>query len=382
MTLQRAYCDWNASAPILPEAAEAVARALALGNPSSVHAEGRAARAAVEAARKDVAELVGVAPGQVTFTSGGTEAATTCLQPMNEDEVLFIGAAEHVCVLAGGRYKRDRIAHIPVDSDGRVEVSEVDITVGMRRLDPHQVHVAIQIANNETGAITPPETFAHARERGWVVTADAVQAAGRIDLAPYLPFIDSLFLSAHKIGGPKGVGAIVVREGTCSGLRPLITGGGQERGMRSGTENVAGIAGFGAAARLARVQPGAMDRVRALRDRFEAGLVDHAAEAIVFAAGVPRLPNTSLFAIPGLTAETALIAFDLDGVAVSSGSACSSGKVAKSHVLRAMGVSDDLAASAIRVSLGVSSTEDDVTRLLNSLERQLARLRTRRQSAA
>jgi len=382
MTVTRSYCDWNASAPILPEAADAVVRALALGNPSSVHAEGRAARAAVEVARADVAALVGVEPAQVTFTSGGTEAAATILQPMSEDEVLFIGNAEHPCVLAGGRYQRDRIGHIPVDSDGRVEISEVDIAVGMRRLDPHQVQVAVQIANNETGAITPPETFAHARERGWVVVADAVQAAGRIDLAPYLPCVDVLFLSAHKIGGPKGVGAFVTRKDACGVLRPLITGGGQERGMRSGTENVAGIAGFGVAARHARANLGEMARIAALRDRFETGLVGLAADAVVFSAGVPRLPNTSLVAIPGLVAETALIACDLDGIALSSGAACSSGKVTRSHVLKAMGIPDALALSALRVSFGWSSSDSDVTRLLNSLERQIARLRTRQPSAA
>lgn len=382
MSHPRAYCDWNASAPILPEVAEAVMRALSLGNPSSVHAEGRAARAAVEQARAEVAGLVGVAPAQVTFTSGGTEAAITTLQPMAAEEILLVGAAEHAAVLGGGRFVRDRIRHINVDGEGRALMSEIDLAVGLGGFERHQVHVAIQIANNETGVINPPELFAHCRAKGWLVTADAVQAAGRIDLAPYLPHVDVLLISAHKIGGPKGIGAFITRPDACGALRPLLVGGGQERGMRSGTENVAGIVGFGVAATHARQHLSDMARVRALRDRFEAGVLEHAMEAVIFSADAPRLPNTSLFAIPGLKAETALIAFDLDGVAVSSGSACSSGKVAKSHVLKAMGVDDGLAASAIRVSFGWSSGDADVDLCLSSLERQLGRLRMRRSTAA
>lgn len=379
---RRAYCDWNATAPIRPEAAEAVVRALSLGNPSSVHQEGRAARAAVEQARAEVAALVGCAAGQVTFTSGGTEAAAMALCPVSDDEVLFIGAAEHACVRAGGQFARDRLAFVPVNAAGQFDLAEMELAVASRGLLPGQVHVAVQIANNETGVLNDPALFLALRAQGWTVTADAVQALGKVDLAPYLPGVDFLLLSAHKIGGPKGVGALVTRLDTCGSLRPLLTGGGQERGMRGGTENVAGIAGFGAAARVARAELAGMGQVQRLRDQFEAELAGIAPDAVVFSADTPRLPNTSLIAIPNLRAETALIAFDLDGVAVSSGSACSSGKVAKSHVLAAMGVADDLAGSAIRISFGFSSTMEDVAQCLASVRRQLARQKTRSASAA
>lgn len=381
MATPRAYCDWNATAPIRPEAADAVARALSLGNPSSVHTEGRAARAAIEQARAEVAALVGVEPGQVTFTSGGTEAAAAALQPVADDEVLFIGAAEHACIRAGGRFAHDRRAIIPVDAEGRLDLAELELEVARRGLVPGHVHVAMQIANNETGVITAPAIFARCRELGWSVTADAVQALGKIPLGPYLGAVDVLLFSAHKIGGPKGVGALVVRKDACGGVRPLLSGGGQERGLRAGTENVPGIVGFGVAARLARLEAD-MSAVAALRDAFEVALRELVPDVTIFGASVPRLPNTSLFAVPDLRAETALIAFDLDGVAVSSGSACSSGKVAKSHVLAAMGVPDALAACAIRFSLGVTSTQADVARCLSSLERQLGRLRARRSTAA
>ena len=379
--MARAYCDWNATAPILPQAAEATARALALGNPSSVHSEGRAARAAVEQARAEVAGFLGVAPSQVTFTSGGTEAAAIALQPPGEDDVLFVGAAEHPCVRAGGGFAPDRRHLAGVDRAGRLDLSELAIAVGEAGLLPTRTHVALQIANNETGVINPPGAFAELRAQGWSVVADAVQAAGRIALAPYLPHVDVLFVSAHKIGGPKGVGALVARADACGALRPLIRGGGQEKGMRGGTENVAGIVGFGVAARHARAALGEMARVTALRDRFEAELLRLAPSAVIFGADAERLANTSLFAVPGLKAETALIAFDLDGVAVSSGAACSSGKVGKSDTLAAMGVDAALAASAIRVSFGDRSTEADAEAVLASLARQLERLKLRRPAA-
>ena len=381
MSSARAYCDWNATAPIRPEAAEAVARALSLGNPSSVHQEGRAARAAIEQARADVAALVGVEPGQVTFTSGGTEAAAMALRPVADDEVLFFGAAEHACIRAGGSFAHDRRAVIPVDSSGQPDLAELELEVARRGLVPGHVHVAVQIANNETGVITPPAFFAACREHGWTVTADAVQALGKIDLTPYLEHADVLLVSAHKIGGPKGVGALIARKDACGAVRPLLSGGGQERGMRAGTENVAGIVGFGAAARMVR-QANGMAQAGRLRDSFEAALALVAPDAVIFGAATVRLPNTCLFAVPDLSAQTELIAFDLDGVAVSSGSACSSGKVARSHVLAAMGVPEALAACAIRLSLGATSTEADIARCLSSLERQLGRLRARRPSAA
>ena len=382
MTGPRSYCDWNATAPILPDVAAAVTAALGLANPSSVHAEGRAARAAVEAARADVAALAGVAPSQVVFTSGGTEAAATALRPVSEDEVLFVGAAEHPCVRAGGGFAPDRIVVVPVDAEGRVDLAELAIAVGARGLPPGLVHVAIQAANNETGVINPADSIARCREAGWTVTVDAVQAAGRLPLAPYAAVADALILSAHKIGGPKGVGALIQRQDACGAVRPLIRGGGQERGLRSGTENVPGIVGFGVAARHARMAVERAGAVRLIRDHFERRLAEIAPESVVFSASAERICNTSLFAVDGLKAQTALIAFDLDQIAVSSGAACSSGKVAASPVLGAMGVSAERAASAIRVSFGPGSTIGDADRVIHSLERQLARLRTRRPTAA
>lgn len=359
-----------------------VLRALSLGNPSSVHHEGRAARAAVEAARSEIAALVGVESGQVTFTSGGTEAAAMALRPMSDDEVLFIGAAEHAAVRTGGSFARDRIVTVPVDASGRVDVNEIALAVGARGLLPGHVHVAVQIANNETGVINAPDVFAALRAEGWTVTADAVQALGKIALEPYLPHVGFLIFSGHKIGGPKGTGALVIRKDACCAPRPLIAGGGQEKGMRGGTENVPGIAGFGAAAALARRALATMPAVAARRSDFELALRRLAPDVVIFGAEAQRLPNTSLFAIPGLRAETAVIAFDLDSVAVSSGAACSSGKVGRSHVLAAMGVDEDVATGAIRVSLGPDTAAADIEKCLNSLERQLGRLRTRRDSAA
>lgn len=381
MSRRRAYLDWNATAPVFPEVAEAVARALSLGNPSSVHAEGRAARAAIEKARADVAALVGAEPGQVTFTSGGTEAAAMALQPVSPAERLLVGAAEHACIRAGGQFLPENLRTVAVDSTGRFDFGALDALVaGDAR--PDLIHVAVQAANNETGVINDPAAIAALRARGLTVTCDGVQAAGRISLDAPVTGADFLILSAHKIGGPKGVGALIARADACGGVRTLIRGGGQEKGLRAGTENVAGIVGFGVAARLAKALLPEMEHVRALRDRFEADLRVLARDAVIFGATAARLPNTSLFAVPGLRAETALIAFDLDGVAVSSGSACSSGKVGRSTVLAAMGVNATLAEGAIRLSLGWTSDENDINQTLESVQRQLARSAQRRQSAA
>ena len=372
----RVYLDWNATTPLRAEARAAMIAAMdVVGNPSSVHAEGRAARAAVEQARGQVARLLGVDAGQVTFTSGGTEGAATLLQPAHANDVLFVNATEHACVLNSSGYPASRRHVIGVSAHGAFDLKGLYDAVDSGGLSPSDVTVALHIANNETGVIEASETFEAIARHGFTVIADAVQAVGRMSLANYLPHVDALFISAHKIGGPKGVGAIVRRAGVCADVRPLIAGGGQEKGLRGGTENVAGIVGFGAAAEVMAQASGEWTATAALRDAFEAGLLALAPDAVVFAAQVARLPNTCLFAVPGLRAETALIAFDLDGVAVSSGSACSSGKVGKSHVLKAMGVADDLAASALRISFGDRSGMADVERCLASVERQVARLR-------
>jgi cysteine desulfurase len=359
---ERAYLDWNATAPLRPAAREAVAAALALvGNPSSVHREGRAARALVEQARGDVAALVGADARNVVFTSGGTEANELALSPMTCDRLL-VSAIEHPSVLAGGRFAPSAVTRIAVDADGIVDLValEAELANSTRAL------VSLMAANNETGVVQPVTAAAEIVHRhGGVLHVDAVQAAGRMPIDINAMGADLVTLSAHKIGGPKGVGALIRRDETLH-LDPLIRGGGQERGIRAGTENVSGVAAFGAAAAATRADTAAeCTRMHAQRGELEAGLKTATPQAVIFGSAVERLPNTTLVAIPGAKAETLVIAFDLDGVAVSSGAACSSGKVAPSHVLAAMGVEPSLARGAIRVSLGATTTEAEIERFLN-----------------
>ncbi len=384
----RSYLDHNATSALRPQAAEAVLRALALpGNASSVHAEGRAARAAIEAAREQVAALVGAAAKNVVFTSGGTEASATVLSPAlrrpggANARLLLVGAAEHPCVLDGHRFPADAVERIPVDANGIVDLAWLEARLG-RAEGP--VLVSIQAANNETGVLQPVAEAARVvRAAGGLLYSDAVQAAGKVPVNIAALGADVLTLSAHKLGGPKGVGAIVLASEGVEIADRLLRGGGQERGARAGTENVAAIAGFGAAAEAAReAMTEDAARIRGLRDELEAELGRIAPDAVIFGAGVERLPNTVAFAVPGLRAETALIAFDLAGVAVSSGSACSSGKVKRSHVLQAMGVEPALAEGAIRVSLGWNSTKEDVFRFAKACESVLRSLYQRRANAA
>jgi len=369
---ERAYLDWNATAPLRPEAADALRAALALtGNPSSVHAEGRAARHAVEQAREDVAALVGARPADVIFTSGGTEANMLALTPSIETGSekkprgkLLMSAIEHSSVRAGGRFARSAIADIPVTADGRVDLAVLAEAVATCE----RPLVSLMLANNETGVIQPvTEAAAIVNAAAGLLHVDAVQAAGRIAVDIGALGADLLTLSAHKIGGPKGVGVLVRGREDIHFPEPLIRGGGQERGLRAGTENVPGIAAFGAAARAARALLAAeAAHMLALRHRLEAGLRAVTPDVVIFGAGAERLPNTTLFALAGIKAETAIIAFDLEGVAVSSGAACSSGKVQPSHVLAAMGVSPELTRAAVRVSVGRTSTESEVERFLNA----------------
>ena len=369
----RIYLDYNATAPLLAQAREAILAALeAVGNPSSIHAEGRAARALVEAARRDVAALAGAQARDVVFTSGGTEAANLALAPgvhasgIAPLQRLIVSATEHVCVLGGHRFPSAEIA--PVGPDGRIELAAL-----ARLLEGPPALAAIQAANNETGVLQPiAEAAALVHAAGGLLICDAAQAAGRLPLEQAARGADAVLLSAHKFGGPKGVGALIgLREGLH--FEPLLRGGGQERGRRAGTENVAAIAGFGAAARA--VLPGLSaeaTRLAALRDACERALLALAPQATIFAAQAPRLPNTLAFAMPGLTAATLLMRLDLEGIALSSGSACSSGKVGPSHVLAAMRVDPNLAAGAIRVSLGRGSGAADVESLAQAMERALA----------
>lgn len=350
----RVYLDHNATTPLRPEAMAAIEAALRLvGNASSVHAEGRLVRRTIEDARERVAALVGASPAQVVFTSGGTEANTLALLGCGRRRVLF-SAIEHASV----RRAVGEEARIPVDGDGIVRL---DVLEALLAADEPAV-VSVMFANNETGVIQPiAEVAAICRRHRALLHSDAVQAAGKVAIDMDELGIHLLSLSAHKLGGPAGCGALIVHSSVALGA--LQRGGGQERGRRAGTENVLGIAGFGAAAE----KVGALadsGRLALLRDRLERRLLDLCPEAQVFGATAPRLPNTSCIAMPRVAAETQVIAFDLAGIAVSAGAACSSGKVARSDVLSAMGVGDDLASSAIRISLGWTNGEADVERFL------------------
>ena len=357
---ERTYFDWNAAAPLRAEARAAMLAALdSPGNASSVHGEGRSARQRLETARRQVAALVGAEAREVTFVSGATEANALALQPGIADRLL-VSALEHPSVLSGGRFVPEQVEILPVDGNGIVDRAALATALAKAE----RPLVSVMLANNETGVIQPIAAIAaivHAANG--LLHVDAVQAAGRIAIDMRALGADLMSLSSHKLGGPQGGGALIVRAGLS--VAPMIRGGGQERGVRAGTENVAAIAGFGAAAEAASARL-AVDasRMAALRDRLEAGLRAATPDAVIFAAGVDRLPNTTLVALSGIKAETALIAFDLNGFALSSGSACSSGKVAASHVLAAMGVEPTLARAAIRISLGATTSESEVESLL------------------
>ena len=378
------YLDHNATSPLRPEAAAAMARAG--GNPSSVHAQGRSARAVVEEARDAVAKLVGSRVEEVIFTSGGTEANAHALYGAVHGALeaearitrIFVSAIEHKSVLAtaaaiGERVAGVRVAEIPVTADGVVDVEALRVLL---REGKGRALVCVMAANNETGVIQPLDAIAkHVRDAGALLLVDAVQAAGKIALDVDA---DYLTLSGHKFGALTGTGALIVKDG--APFAPLVAGGGQERGRRAGTENVAGIASLGAAASVVAKRDD-IARQTALRDRFESEMLRRWPETIVFGARSPRLHNTSNFALPGVTAETAMMALDLDGVMVSSGSACSSGKVKPSHVLQAMGVSEETALRGLRVSFGWNSKDTDVDAVLASVGKLVARASLARAAA-
>jgi len=351
------YLDWNATAPLRPEAAASMSEALhRWGNPSSVHRRGRAARQIIEGARVAVAGLLGdVDPSGVVFVSGGTEANHLALIGVGRARVL-VSAIEHDSV----RHAVSAAEIIPVGPEGIVALDALDRLLDA---DARPALVSVMYANNETGVIQPvAEIAAIARRHGAVFHCDAVQAAGKVALEAGMIGADLVTLSAHKIGGPPGVGALVVTGGI--DLAPQLRGGGQEHRRRAGTENLPGIAGFAAAAAAAELT--AYERVAALRDRLETEIAAIAPEAVVLGAAAPRLPNTSAIAMPGVAAETQVVALDLDGVMVSAGAACSSGKVGPSHVLAAMRVDPEIAASTIRVSLGWSTSEAEVGHFLRA----------------
>lgn len=378
MAARRAYLDYNASAPLLPAAREAMLAAFDVSaNASSVHAEGRAARRIIEAARREVAELVNGKAEHVVFTSGATEAATMLLTPdwqMGRSPLrmgrLYVCEADHPCVRDGGRFPPERVTRIGVDADGVVRLDVLAEALGGHDKAEGLPLVAIHAANNETGVIQPVEKIsAVVKAAGGVLVLDAVQAAGRIPLDISAGYADYLILSSHKIGGPQGAGAIVAAADLMM-PKPLIRGGGQEKGHRAGTENLAAIAGFGAAAKFASAAIAEVEQVRARRDAIEASIRELFPDAEIFGTGAVRLANTTFFAIPGMKAETAQIAFDLAGVALSAGSACSSGRVGPSHVLEAMGYEN---AGALRVSIGNATDDVDIESFRQALARIAAR---------
>ena len=359
-----AYLDWNATAPLRREARDALVAALAqTGNPSSVHRSGREAKKLLEQARIQISARIGASPDDVTFTSGGTEANQLALGGFPGRRII-VSAIEHDSVLAGA----PDAARLPVTGDG---VADLDALDRMLKGGPPAL-VSLMLANNETGAIQPvaeAATIAHRHDA--ILHCDAVQALGKISFTVNELNADLITISAHKIGGPMGIGALIASPDLP--LRPVQTGGGQERGRRAGTENLPGIVGFGAAAAIASD----MAPVAALRDEAERRLLAIAPDATVHAASAPRLPNTICVSMPEVAAATQVMALDLAGVMVSAGSACSSGRVRRSHVLDAMGVPPDRAECAIRISLGWSTTQTDIDRLAEAWGALYARTRSR-----
>lgn len=357
----RTYLDHNATSPLRPEAKAAMLAALDVGgNASSVHGEGRAARRLLDDSRDAVARALGVIAPMVVFTSGGSEANNLAIKGIAVERLL-VSAIEHPSVIEAARATGKPVELFPVTPQGIVDLDALaTLLPGPKAL------VSVMLANNETGIVQPVAELARmARAHGALVHTDAVQALGKIPVNFGLLGVDMMTVSAHKLGGPVGTGALVVRDGLA--LNPLIHGGGQELRRRAGTENLAGVAGFAAVASERPIH------IKALRDKLESSLED----AMIFGAGVDRLPNTTCFAVPGMSAETLLMAFDLDGIAVSSGSACSSGKVSKSHVLAAMGVAPEISRAAIRVSLGWNTTSEHIDHFIAVWQRICARHKAR-----
>lgn len=359
------YLDANATEPLRPEARRAAVAALDLGgNPSSVHAAGRAARRVLEDAREALAARFGVEPGEVVLTAGGTEANALAVTGLRRGRRVLVGATEHAAVLAAAGPDAERV---PVRADGTADMDALAALLGAGG----PALVCLMAANNETGVLHPlAEAAALCRAHGALLHVDAVQAAGRVALD--FGLADSAALSGHKLGGPTGAGALILRPGLH--LPALVAGGGQERGRRGGTEPLPAIAGFAVAAEAAT--PDRAARLAALRDRLETGVLAAAPEAVVVGAAAPRLPNTSCILLPGIPAEAQVIALDLAGVRVSAGAACSSGKVARSHVLAAMGLGA-AAGCAIRVSLPWDAAEDAPERFVQAWSAMRDRLSRR-----
>ena len=376
MAVKRVYLDWNATAPLSGEARDAMLAAFELpGNASSVHAEGRAARSAIDKARRQVASLVNADPQHVIFTSGATEAANWILTPhfkMGRSSLsighLYVSAVEHPAVREGGRFSADMVSEVPVTSVGIVDLDALKALLAAHDVASGIPMVAIMLVNNETGVIQPVcEAAKLVRAAGGVLVVDAVQAIGRIPVDIAALDADFLIISSHKIGGPKGVGALIMR-GEVMMPVALVRGGGQEKGHRSGTENFPGIVGFGAAAEIAlRNVELVSPTLAVLRSRLEDGMRQIASDVIIHGVNVPRVANTTFFTLPGLKSETGQIAFDLEGIALSAGSACSSGKVGQSHVLTAMG--QDPTMGGLRISLGPATDDAAIEHALSAFGR-------------
>ena len=385
----RTYLDHNATTALCPEARAAMLSAFDLvGSASSIHGEGRAARQRVEAARAEVAALVGAQPKNVIFVSGASEANATALslawqrgpgRPALGHGLL--SAIEHASVLAGGRIPAERLSLLPVGGDGRLDLGAAEKHL-VALAEP--ALVSLMLANNETGIVQPVAALAAlVRVAGGLFHCDAAQAAGKIAVDLPATGADLLTLSSHKLGGPGGVGALVLASDALHLAEPLVKGGGQERGRRAGTENIAAIAGFGAAVRMANLHLATRAaHMAALRDRLEAGLREISPDVVIFGAGTERLPNTTAFAVPGIAAETALIGLDLAGFALSSGSACSSGKVRASHVLLAMGTAPDLVEGALRLSTGPDTSMAEIDLFLAAWKRLQDRLHANKKGRA
>jgi cysteine desulfurase len=365
--MRRIYLDYNATTPIRPEAIASAGDAMRfVGNASSIHGFGREARKIVEDARAEVASLVKVRPAQVIFNGGATESNNTILSGY-QDKNILIGATEHPSVIEAAP-KADKI---PVTKDGVVDLDKLATILNNAEIDL----VCVQLVNSETGVIQPvAEIAALLKDRGAKLHVDAVQAAGRIDLDFKTLGCDYLSLSAHKFGGPQGVGAIIFREGLQ--LPKLLRGGGQEKRQRAGTENVAGIAGFGTAAKLAAMELAHYQTyTKALQDKLESGLRKIANDLTIAGEHAPRVTNTTCAILPNISAETALMSMDLEGIAVSSGSACSSGTFKPSHVLEAMGYGETITKSALRFSYGYATTADEIDETIAAYARVITRLR-------
>lgn len=381
--MRRIYLDHNATSPLRPQARAAMLQALeAPRNASSVHAEGRAAKAMLEDARAAIAQSVGTAPRNVTFTSGATEAANLALTPhlragadTRPFEILLVGAGEHPAVLSGHRFAPEQVETVALTPEGDLSLPALE--AALQRHAGRRILLALQAANNETGAIQPVRAAAErVRDAGGRLICDATQALGRIEADFVATAADMLFFSSHKLGGPAGAGALVFASDDLHIDAPLIRGGGQEFGRRAGTENVAAITGFAAALAIAQAtQDAEAARLAALRDRLEAMILEFAPDTLFFSRTATRLPNTSAFAFPGLNAQTMLMALDLAGVAVSSGSACSSGKVRESHVLVAMGAAEK---TALRVSMGWTTAPEDIDEFGKVLESVVSQIKSRR----